>query len=327
MKKLITPRTITIISFIAAIGGLISAIAPAINMGESGMLPWRSTLNALFYNVNFSFFDPGLLYYWYGEEYGTRVAINAANFLFYILFLAGAMVYTASGFRNTGIIAFCFSLVFFFGCTGTCFSIYYVVSDPQDIYRDTYGLLWWLFFLVCNLAWLGLSWAALKHLLAARKLIVVHYDDNGEPAASYRPAGRWTRFAHVITDRILVLLCFPALISGIFYDRELDNEWYNGDGGVIFVLIFCIVLYYSFFEGIFGITPAKLLTATRVTDELGNKPRFLSILGRTLSRLVPFDALSFFFERGWHDAWSDTYVLKDTADKRKANINVGKVTS
>ncbi|WP_435523038.1 hypothetical protein [Chryseobacterium indoltheticum] len=26
-------------------------------------------------------------------------------------------------------------------------------------------------------------------------------------------------------------------------------------------------------------------------------------------RLVPFDALSFFGENGWHDSWSDTRVI------------------
>lgn len=36
----------------------------------------------------------------------------------------------------------------------------------------------------------------------------------------------------------------------------------------------------------------------------------IQIWKRTLSRLIPFDALSFFGENGWHDSWSDTRVVK-----------------
>jgi uncharacterized RDD family membrane protein YckC len=84
---------------------------------------------------------------------------------------------------------------------------------------------------------------------------------------------------------------------------------------ILLVYILCILIYYIFFEMIFGITPAKYLTATRVANEFGNKPNFGTLIGRTLSRLIPFDAVSFLFTRGWHDSISDTYVLNDGVAK------------
>lgn len=39
---------------------------------------------------------------------------------------------------------------------------------------------------------------------------------------------------------------------------------------------------------------------------------FGTTLLRTISRYVPFEAFSCFGERGWHDTWSKTYVVKRT---------------
>ena len=44
-------------------------------------------------------------------------------------------------------------------------------------------------------------------------------------------------------------------------------------------------------------------------DENGTKPRFGQVIGRTLCRFVPFEAFSFFGERGWHDKIPKTRVV------------------
>ncbi len=41
----------------------------------------------------------------------------------------------------------------------------------------------------------------------------------------------------------------------------------------------------------------------------GNEPTLSDYFMRNIIRLVPFDALSFFGENGWHDSWSDTRVI------------------
>jgi len=76
---------------------------------------------------------------------------------------------------------------------------------------------------------------------------------------------------------------------------------------------FLIFSSYFIQEYFFGITIGKLITGTRVVDNDGNKPSAWSIVIRTASRLIPFEAFSFLSsdKRGWHDTISDTFVIKD----------------
>src|SRR5262249_36746332 len=87
---------------------------------------------------------------------------------------------------------------------------------------------------------------------------------------------------------------------------------------VFFLLYF---LYYFIFESTIGKTPAKFITRTRVVNDQGALPMASSIAGRTLSRFVPFDALSFLgrIARGWHDRWSNAWVI----DERKLAVLKG----
>jgi uncharacterized RDD family membrane protein YckC len=72
-----------------------------------------------------------------------------------------------------------------------------------------------------------------------------------------------------------------------------------------------IISFYLFFEGVFSATPGKMLTRTRVVSLDGSKPSFGQILGRTLSRFVPFEAFSFLGSgSGWHDRWPKTRVVR-----------------
>jgi hypothetical protein len=72
-----------------------------------------------------------------------------------------------------------------------------------------------------------------------------------------------------------------------------------------------MLIYYPFFERVLGATPAKYLTSTCVADEFGNKPGFGTIFLRTICRFIPFDAVSFLGDRGWHDSLSNTYLLEE----------------
>lgn len=72
------------------------------------------------------------------------------------------------------------------------------------------------------------------------------------------------------------------------------------------------LLYYLVLEAAFGKTLGKMITRTHVVDMNGDKPNLAIIIGRTLSRVIPFDALSFLSGRpGWHDTISGTRVVND----------------
>ena len=133
-------------------------------------------------------------------------------------------------------------------------------------------------------------------------------------------ANNWIRLAHYFLDIIFILLTtfvasvFFAIIATflgfhemLFWMQNLSDL----EGKLIF--IFFSIFYYTITEGLFGRSVAKFITGTVVVDENGDKPSFGTLFKRTLCRLIPFDGLSFFGSRGWHDSMSDTYVVHKKA--------------
>jgi uncharacterized RDD family membrane protein YckC len=138
----------------------------------------------------------------------------------------------------------------------------------------------------------------------------------GENAVrQFFPVDKWLRFANRLLDALFVYIVlaikaswfnyvFSLLIGrGISYLAPLE----------IYVLVFFIfLLYYFLFESLFKTTLGKLVTNTRVVNETGEGPGIGRILGRTFCRIIPFEAWSFLFnDRGWHDSFSGTYVIKE----------------
>ncbi len=142
------------------------------------------------------------------------------------------------------------------------------------------------------------------------------YDD----LTLYNVAGKGRRFANHIIDVLgMYILAFLIGCTSLFIEMLLDvdsTSWLdNLDKGGEWVLGLAILLsYYLFFEGIFHITPGKLVTRTIIVTKDGYKPSFSDILFRTLWRIVPFEAFSFLGEEGigWHDSQTKTRVV----DKR-----------
>jgi uncharacterized RDD family membrane protein YckC/type II secretory pathway pseudopilin PulG len=72
------------------------------------------------------------------------------------------------------------------------------------------------------------------------------------------------------------------------------------------------LVYFTFFEAIWQRTPGKWMMKTKVVKLDGTKPGFWRIVGRSLCRYIPFDALSYLFGRypyGWHDRISKTMIV------------------
>lgn len=70
-----------------------------------------------------------------------------------------------------------------------------------------------------------------------------------------------------------------------------------------------------------GRSIGKYFTKTKVVMEDGSVPKTTDIILRTLCRLIPFNAFSFFNDeaRGWHDSMSDTYVVDIEKFEAKRN--------
>ena len=123
------------------------------------------------------------------------------------------------------------------------------------------------------------------------------------------PVNRWVRFGTLVIDYIVLSVAefgfgvVLALAFGASASRALE-----GIPGFFFGLV-SMFTYYVFFEGIWGRTPGKLVCGTIVVTPEGTKPTIGRIALRTVCRFIPFEAFSFFGERGWHDSISDTHVV------------------
>ena len=72
------------------------------------------------------------------------------------------------------------------------------------------------------------------------------------------------------------------------------------------------LVYYTLFETFTGRTPGKFVTMTKVAvAEYGTRPSLVQCFIRFVSRLLPFEFVSFFSKRpiGWHDNLANTVVI------------------
>jgi len=124
------------------------------------------------------------------------------------------------------------------------------------------------------------------------------------------------RFANYLLDRIgmyIFIIGFVFLLEALksqsttyMYSVELSN--------VELILMLTIMLtYWIIPEYLWGKTPAKFLTRTKVVTKSGKRPTFMTIVGRTLCRFIPFEPFSFLGSKpvGWHDSISNTRVVMD----------------
>jgi uncharacterized RDD family membrane protein YckC len=127
------------------------------------------------------------------------------------------------------------------------------------------------------------------------------------------------RFGHFIIDGIV----FQIVLYVVQYLFELLLSWTRFNIsmsltiGLVYALIILLLypLFYALCEFKFQRTPGKYLTRTIVIDIYGNKPDLRTITLRSMVRIVPFEAFSCLGEdsgsRGWHDRWSETWVVKE----------------
>lgn len=127
-------------------------------------------------------------------------------------------------------------------------------------------------------------------------------------------ASRGKRFANAIIDRIAFYIIFFALsmIAALIFGPEILDSMSNINRFADYLITALFLFIYYFLSELLmkGRTIGKLITKTCVVDEYGKVPDFSVTLKRTACRFVPFDALSFLGDGGWHDDWSGTKVIE-----------------
>jgi uncharacterized RDD family membrane protein YckC len=128
-------------------------------------------------------------------------------------------------------------------------------------------------------------------------------------------AGHGQRFGTFLIDG--VVRSFLASLAG----RALASSIDPGLAGFAHSWVVATALstlYFVSLEFASGRTLGKLVMGTRVIAATGGAPTFAQLLGRSLSRFVPFEPFSFLGEQpiGWHDKWSRTRVVRTRGPRR-----------
>lgn len=130
-------------------------------------------------------------------------------------------------------------------------------------------------------------------------------------------ASQGTRLANYILDLIaLMIINFSlSLISIVLYKLTSNSfffYFYNNDSILWEYIMGTIVsfMYYFLWENFSGgRTLGKYITNTKAVSIDGTTPTTTQTLYRSLCRIVPFNALSFLGQNGWHDSWTETRVI------------------
>lgn len=119
---------------------------------------------------------------------------------------------------------------------------------------------------------------------------------------------------HFLDNLAIGVLSYASL----YLFANLDP--YNSLGLTIYKLYLLWFLlwltYFTGLESLTGKTFGKWVTNTKVVNFKGQRPPLNKLLIRSLSRLIPFEPLSFLNAEasGWHDELSNTRVVYDRHD-------------
>ena len=114
-------------------------------------------------------------------------------------------------------------------------------------------------------------------------------------------------YATGILFAFVVRFFFPALAELLFAEDSML---------ALLVATYMIsrvnyAIYYSLSEKYFnGYTLGKLVTGTRAIREDGDELTWKNAIHRSFSRFLPFEFLSGFGTKPWHDSWTKTTVIK-----------------
>lgn len=142
-------------------------------------------------------------------------------------------------------------------------------------------------------------------------------------------ASKTQRFKNLILDLLIVYVIWicvgtiAMLVGDITNNPNLSN-WPKTTSALEKLLSIAVImfLYYTLTEMYFSRTFAKYFTKTIVVTSEGSRPRFQTIILRTLCRFIPLEAFTFLGGklRGLHDLFSDTYVVRKHEFNKKKGV-------
>jgi uncharacterized RDD family membrane protein YckC len=244
-----------------------------------------------------------------------KILVNLAPTL---IGLSGAIVFAASNFKKSGLLKFymCDQIIQF---PMYVFQIYVVFDSTKNLDYKIFSGWPFIISLITTITLTIFSCWSMWLLTKKQQPVFKYITIDDTAFAEFSPAPGGLRFVNRLIDSIFIFYFLYFNIIENYYFRNLFRG--TGFGALFLVELSVGIYYYLILEGIFGISMGKIVTSTMVVDNTGKKPYFGNILGRTLCRFIPFDALSFLGKenRGWHDSFSDTYVVKAKAEQAAAD--------
>jgi uncharacterized RDD family membrane protein YckC len=243
------------------------------------------------------------------------------NLILHVLLLGGAVLFKKTNGGETRLVRFYFCLGFLCSILSVSHNIFFIFNAIGTEYNSSFFEKWGLGFLYLfvSIATAFICYKIVASINKSKKLQLTTTSSHDGESYHLTDATNWQRFFHWLLDSII----FALVLTNIYWIQKihLGNSIYNDATARIVLWFFIVVvrtIWFVFFESIFGATPAKMLTETRVTTYNGSKPVFLNVIGRSLCRSIPFDFISFLFKGKWHDKISHTHVLKEERTGYKA---------
>ena len=300
LKKYLSPKFIIIFCFIVSIAELIND-------------QFFTTINS---NIVIAkqFINPLNLDWILSRDLMASNGLNSINAIFDVLLLLGAILYTFNKTKETRLIRFVISVIFMSNVLSLVYSAAFILFVKTD--RPISSILLNVAFYIAHSCWIYLSYNILQYFNTQKDLQTDVIEQGDVVHTYFTEASKWYRVLHPIIDVIVTIMLFSPmgqLVAYIKFGQPMFFRMaYNSNPGmVLFDIAVCRLVYYLLFESILGITPAKLLTETRVINYEGNKPALKNVAVRTVSRFIPFESISFFLHNGLHDKLSGTLVVKE----------------
>jgi uncharacterized RDD family membrane protein YckC len=134
-------------------------------------------------------------------------------------------------------------------------------------------------------------------------------------------ASKQKRVLNWIIDSVIKLIIFRLIISSL--NSSTISSGVNSLDMIERYLFWSVIsfVYYGVTEVFLSRSPAKYLTKTIVVIEDGSKPSVITILTRTILRILPLEPLTFLRGRalGLHDENSKTFVVIKSKLEQRMN--------
>ncbi|NOQ73997.1 MAG: hypothetical protein GQ574_18470 [Crocinitomix sp.] len=286
--------------------------------GLLGMIPlllmFASSMYGSFGNVQlwFSIAKPFVSFEFYSLDYiGDFYSIYSLGYLYFPIIFYGIMLAGYFSLKNGSatayrLIRFSFAVIFISQLIGILWMILNFFDGDYYFSMSIY----WILTVISQIVWAYIAFTILRSNI---KPVDEFSTVSVEVEVSYIEATKGQRFLHHLIDSILYLGLCTSIVA-FFGDSFIQELYYNGWSSLTYFVIAIIarLLYYPMFETLFGATPGKFLTGSKVVKNDGSQLKLGDTFSRTFSRMVPFEPFSFLGNNaGWHDKWTKTKVVID----------------